>query len=852
MDNNENLNEALNGAMSEAAPDSEEMYKSVASNEESAEFSTEFTESQLDETEKMTEFDEFNEADSEKEETKDKKSKKKGKKAEKTQKTDIKGIANEKLEKLKDVEVGAHTKHLIFLSVVAVLILVAILSAQFIFNNYLQTASENEIVTWMFVTGQSDEHVAKAEKYNQAEASNRIYKPITDNYVHCRYNIPASAESQVLTFVTEYSPAKVLIDKDEIYNNGYGTTELVGNSYNEVIIPASTNDRVLHLYLYYPLGFNLKATLSPISDASAFSAMNVVSNLGLIFAAAVVLLGILMIVTTFGIMFRSRDIVTLNIFSAIVILSGVAIFLKQLSYHSSTFSSFFMFSATNSIICIVMFAAIASVHSYMANKKSITLVLAALIPAFSAIAWIPMGALTVKISIILSTAALIASGVFLFLEIKDIENIFVSHHSLIHISGCFVILCFAYNGISLIFNAGQFSQFVFSIAMIIFSIMLYYVHIDKIASKSMKEYIVEKKEDDFGEYSDAISNIAAKAYQCKTRSEFVDCFCKETTKFLRESNLIINGANVSCRAAILKKSGYDEVFNDNCKGECEYGVIADSFTELESSITVGSSYVNMMLGGSTEHRAITVIMFDNAYNHPEAGLQNFFSLLFNAVNIFYNVIFEKKSMQDSVVNVFMNLADIVEAKSKGTGDHLIDVANMTRIVCEGLGYDEAKANTVATAAILHDIGKIIVPSYILNKEGPLTPEERSIMQQHIITGYNMLSNVEGEVFEIASQITLEHHENYNGTGYLGKSGNDISIYARIVKIVDVFDALVSERQYKRKWTYEEALNYLAENMGSEFDPDILHVFMSKGMEIINIKESVRADKLSFVKGAETV
>jgi len=134
------------------------------------------------------------------------------------------------------------------------------------------------------------------------------------------------------------------------------------------------------------------------------------------------------------------------------------------------------------------------------------------------------------------------------------------------------------------------------------------------------------------------------------------------------------------------------------------------------------------------------------------------------------------------------------------------------------------------ASSLHDIGKVGIPDSILNKPGKLTEDEFSIMKTHVEIGTNTLSKLQEEYpnnsfVQLGIEITQCHHEKWDGNGYpKGLSGNDIPLSARIMAIVDVYDALISQRSYKLAYTHEDAIVMINEQIGKHFDPDLVNYF----------------------------
>jgi HD-GYP domain-containing protein (c-di-GMP phosphodiesterase class II) len=138
-----------------------------------------------------------------------------------------------------------------------------------------------------------------------------------------------------------------------------------------------------------------------------------------------------------------------------------------------------------------------------------------------------------------------------------------------------------------------------------------------------------------------------------------------------------------------------------------------------------------------------------------------------------------------------------------------------------LQLSQREIQMVSLASMVHDIGKLAIPESVLEKVGELSEEEYRIMQDHIIYGYNILSKSPGEFMNAAAIIAQQHHEKYDGTGYLKFRGEHIHPYARLVAVADVLDALLSDRPYKTAWMPDEAFAYLNEQSGKHFDPQLV-------------------------------
>jgi diguanylate cyclase (GGDEF)-like protein/putative nucleotidyltransferase with HDIG domain len=178
------------------------------------------------------------------------------------------------------------------------------------------------------------------------------------------------------------------------------------------------------------------------------------------------------------------------------------------------------------------------------------------------------------------------------------------------------------------------------------------------------------------------------------------------------------------------------------------------------------------------------------------------------------------AISDSYRFTLEAMADMLDAREQMTGAHSKRVARMAVVLAREMGMAPEEMEMLETGALLHDIGKIGIPDAILLKQGPLTPEEREIMKQHPHIGYNIIKA--GPGLEPASEIVLEHQERFDGQGYpRGLKGEEISPGARIFAAVDAYDAIRSERSYKKGRSAREALEEILRHDGTQFDPAVV-------------------------------
>jgi two-component system response regulator RpfG len=201
-----------------------------------------------------------------------------------------------------------------------------------------------------------------------------------------------------------------------------------------------------------------------------------------------------------------------------------------------------------------------------------------------------------------------------------------------------------------------------------------------------------------------------------------------------------------------------------------------------------------------------------------------------------------QELRDREQETLMRLAKAGEYRDEDTGNHILRISRYSRLIAKKLGLSQERCDLIAQSAPMHDIGKIGIPDAILLKPGKLTVDEFNIMQRHTLLGYEILKDSLSKYIQIGAIIALNHHEKYNGKGYPNNlNSEEIPLEARIVAVADVFDALVSDRPYKKSWSIEKAIDYINQERGSHFDPDCADAFLSEMQEVKAIHYALRGN-----------
>ncbi len=172
-----------------------------------------------------------------------------------------------------------------------------------------------------------------------------------------------------------------------------------------------------------------------------------------------------------------------------------------------------------------------------------------------------------------------------------------------------------------------------------------------------------------------------------------------------------------------------------------------------------------------------------------------------------------------------------------TGAHISRVGHYAHLIAQGLHLSAQDQALMLDAAAMHDIGKVGIPDHILLKPGRLDEEEMQIMRQHPRLGHELLKGSSSRLLQAGATIALGHHEKFDGSGYpQGLQGQDIPLFGRIVAVADVFDALTSERPYKKPWPLDDAATYLRDQRGLHFDPQCVDVFLAAWPQVLAIRQ----------------
>lgn len=288
----------------------------------------------------------------------------------------------------------------------------------------------------------------------------------------------------------------------------------------------------------------------------------------------------------------------------------------------------------------------------------------------------------------------------------------------------------------------------------------------------------------------------------------------------------------------------DVVMEDNDTGL----VVVKKIREELKNNTIQIILRTGQAGKAPELEVVTNYAINDYKEKTELTSQKLYTSIITAIRAYINI----KSLESSKLEiqklnkeivetqkeVVFRMGAIGEARSKETGMHVKRVAEYSKTMALYLGVEESKAEILKQASPMHDIGKVAIPDSILNKPGKLTQEEFAIMKTHAQLGYEMLEGSNKAILKVAAIVAHDHHEKWDGTGYpRGLEGKDIHVYGRITAMADVFDALGSDRVYKKAWPDEKIFEFFKEEKGKHFDPEIVDILFEHLDEFLEIRDS---------------
>ena len=295
--------------------------------------------------------------------------------------------------------------------------------------------------------------------------------------------------------------------------------------------------------------------------------------------------------------------------------------------------------------------------------------------------------------------------------------------------------------------------------------------------------------------------------------------------------------DIPAYAVLIKEnSEYTEVCKRSLEGRINCALIESRCVDTQNNCIFTETYFDLAF--LKNDNFYIIFHFEGLKNALSPFFTSIITTLYSGTEVALAHL-STGNTEQAEINIFTELALKTEVASGNNPDHIENVARYTDILMETMGYPHSIRVAVKKAAMLHDIGKIAIPSEITNKAGLLSEGEREIIKKHTEYGRLLLSVFDSECMRFAAIIANEHHERYDGKGYNGIEGEDINEYARIVSVADVLDALTVKRTYKEAWPFAQVIEYIDSNSGTLYDPKVvaaLHECIDKIRHIVTEKK----------------
>ena len=702
-------------------------------------------------------------------------------------------------------------------AIVFILTVAVYFVADYVAGSYQE---ENHFAGWSYL------YTEKAGTVPDAEL--RIFNPqnpiVTESSVkkdnlYLTKTVKPEDTGKTFILLTDYSPVKIRLNGKVIYDNQFDNAEYVGNCYNALYLEPSTHEQQMEIFMKLPFSVRIETRLKDGTDPSFDF------PLGFYFGAGLLAVGLLVMLAFAVISIVRRRFFRSMLIAGLAAYIGLAVILHLLPESTYMLNLPIWLRITEIPVQMTFMVTLFFLNNLFKNGRRSTIMIAVASVISITAVMLSSTALLVKLSLILMSVLCLMAVIFVAQRAMFFLERRTQYATPAFVMCVFYALMILFAGILLISRLRVLYIYTVAIPTFVVGAVLEYIYINDYRSM-MKNSEIREQSVRYGNSVDLISVFIRNMLSCTDKAAFYDTAVAEVYDLLVKYNEENAGAGY-CVAE--KENGvYREVLSKDVE-DCSYQVIEANALRSGKKCLFSETYFEYVL--MHNENVGYIIHFENIKN----GLDAFFISMIEATYCGLETTYENMFLQDEkrdINIIFEELAENAELDNGCPLSHLENIGNYTRELCLRIGYDPEKANHISMASKLHDLGKIAVPKYIIDKQGRLNEEERIIVNSHTEFGFTILSAYDDDpLIATAAVIARYHHERYDGSGTNGLKGEDIPKEARIVTVCDVYDALVSERSYKSAWTKEEALNYLSDHAGKIFDPEICRVFIEYIQEV---------------------
>lgn len=630
--------------------------------------------------------------------------------------------------------------------------------------------------------------------------------------IYLTKSVEPSDKKLTVMMITDYAPMKIRVNGRDIYNNQFEAEDYVGNCYNAITLEPSTHDRQIEVFMKLPFSVRFEAYLKESGNASF------TPNRSFYFGCILAGIGILAILAFCMLSLIRKRFFRSLLTSIIAAYTGAAIILHSLPEITYALNAPIFLRLTELPVHLTFMLTMWFVSRQFKNngKTAVAILFAAGISAALSLA--ALTPLMVKMSSavmsLLCIAAIVYSSQTALIRLEHRTQYAVP----IFVICSYYALIAVFAAILLVTRQRVLYMYNVAISTFVVAGVMEYIYI--------AEYRFEMKNKELrtqsARYEASVEQVSQfiQHMLSSSKEDLFETAANEISALIKQ--FYPEGGEIKCCAAVKADDGYREILNRGVIG-CSYDIIAECCGS-DKNCVFAQTYFDCILRSGDEVAA--VFHFENITDGLDVFFNSMMETAYCGLETTYENLFISKATRDVNI-IFAELAENTELENGCSVEHLTHIYEYARALCIKLGMDEEKAEHIATAAKLHDLGKIAVPKYIIQKQGRLSEDERIIINSHTEFGYTILAAYTSDpLLATASTVARYHHERYDGAGTYGLKGEDIPIEARIITVCDVYDALVSERSYKKAWDAEDALNYLKENEGKIFDPVICEAFLA--------------------------
>ncbi len=717
-------------------------------------------------------------------------------------------------EKIKTMFLSKAESDFTAMTVIALIVFLVSLGLNYVLN-YVNTpdAQRDVMYNWEYLYS-NHVQLDSEDHWHTATVLNPISQEKTGEYLHLITTVKASDVPRNLVIQADHAPVRVTVNQREVYNNWYGQTDYVGNNYNAVTIPPSVTDPIIRISLRLPYSADLQISMGQ-GAAEAVGQAGVWPWLAL----GVMGLGALLFLTNTVLLFTRRRN-ALGFMLALGIISyGVAACLSQVAKATYLLNGPEMYGISIAVLYLSQMITMISV--LMCFKLGVKRYIAPFLLGLLA-AGVGIAARSVTVNLItmgVQYAMLFVVSLLMIGPVKALLKVRIRFaKALSAIVVYFGICCVAS---VLVHAVPAFRQTLAAIPFLYVPVVLGFVMCCFVAHL-LSDREIEKTELRMDIYDRCIDRIPQLIKRIACESD-VNAIYMAVAGCVRDMCIHVLGnqteQNMGVCIGLKTEAGYEVLYERGLKECPDFRIIENRYGQTQEQCVFSQTYFSMIY--RKEDRISAIIYFEGI----DEILSTFFVKAIETVHSVTDVVMLKLQghgdVEKDTQEIFIRLAKDVESNTGGNETHVDRVSRYTYLILEKMNYPQEVCQLVASAATLHDIGKIAIPAEITNNYGLLSDKERAIMNKHTEYGRRLLGSFDSEFMRTAAVIAAEHHEQFNGEGYYKKMGKQIDKFARVVSVADVFDALTTKRSYKESWSFTEAINYIYQGAGKKYDPEVV-------------------------------